>query len=198
MQLLAVHDVVGTVTSLQVSTAPVSLFEFKLELGAFFAFLHVTRTHTPVGLHQQQWGRGSSRERPTERRWGWGSSRERPIERRWGQGSSWERECDQRPRGWDDDGGVDHVDGELHALEAVVVLGADEPHLAGLVELHDVVAGAPGLELVVVIVAHIEVFLADLNHRVFPLGVLEHYETIMGVIKCVLLLPRVVSSSSWA
>jgi hypothetical protein len=41
MQLHAVHNVVGTVTSLQASTAPTSpCFEFKLELGTFTAFLH--------------------------------------------------------------------------------------------------------------------------------------------------------------
>jgi hypothetical protein len=58
------------------------------------------------------------------------------------------------------------------------------------------VAGAPGPELVVVVVvmvARLEAFLADLDHRVFPLGVLEHCETIMGVIKCVCMVTVLLS-----
>ena len=54
MQLHAVHNVVGAVTSLQASTGPASpCFEFKFEPGAFTAFLHVTRAYTPAGLLQQ-------------------------------------------------------------------------------------------------------------------------------------------------
>ena len=58
----------------------------------------------------------------------------------------------------------------------MVVLGADEKHPPGPVELHDVVAGAPG-PMVLVMAARSEVFLADLDHIVFPLAVLEHCET---------------------
>jgi hypothetical protein len=53
MQLLAMHDVVAAVTSLQASTVPASsLFEFKLEhetfVTTFFNVIRATSRHTPT------------------------------------------------------------------------------------------------------------------------------------------------------
>jgi hypothetical protein len=72
-------------------------------------------------------------------------------------------------------GGFRDVDGQLHAVEAVVGLVADEPHLAGLVQRHDVAAAGPVPQLQVgAQVARREGVLADLHHRVVLLGVHEH------------------------